>query len=86
MNAEKRHLESLRLHGAQVLGPDGKRTDLTSSFVENAIGECIRSGCTAITFDLFLPEIDEPLMLAVWRGGHIDSGSVRSICDCLAAR
>lgn len=86
LTPEQRHLESLRLHGAQVIGPDGNRMELNSFFVGNAINDCIRMGCNAITYDLFLPDIGEPLLLAVWRDGHIDSGSVKGICDCLASR
>ena len=86
LNPEQRHLETLRRHGAQVLGPDGKRTELNSFFVGNDVNDCIRMNCNAITYDLFLPGIEEPMMVAIWRDGHIDSGSVKSICDCLAAR
>ncbi len=86
MTLEQRHLETLRRHGAQVLGPDGKRTELNSFFVGNVINDCIRMGCNAISYDLFLPDIDEPMMIAIWRDGHIDSGSVKGIGDCLAAR
>lgn len=86
MTPDQRHLETLRRHGAQVLGPDGKRTELNSFFVGNVVNDCIRMGCNAITYDLFLPDIDEPMMIAIWRDGHIDSGSVEGICDCLAAR
>ncbi len=86
LTPDQKHLEQLRQHGAEVIGPDGNRTELNSFFADNAVSECIRLGCTAITYDLFLPGIEEPLMIAFWRDGHIDSGSVRSICDCLAAR
>ena len=86
MTPDQRHLETLRSHGAQVTGPDGNRTELDSSFVESAVNSCIRMNCNAVTYDLFLPGIDEPMMIAIWRDGHIDSGSVRSICSCLAAR
>ncbi len=86
MTPDQRHLESLRLHGAQVIGPDGKRTELNSFFVGNVVNDCIRMGCNAITYDLFLPGIDEPMMIAIWKDGHIDSGSVKGICDCLASR
>ena len=86
MTPDQRHLETLRRHGAQVLGSDGKRTELNSFFVGNVVNDCIRMGCNAITYDLFLPDIDEPMMIAIWRDGHIDSGSVKGICDCLAAR
>lgn len=83
---EQRHIESLRAHGAQVLGPDGNRTELTASFVNEAVNSCIRNRCNAITYDLFLPDIEEPMMIAVWRDGHVDTGNVRNICDCLASR
>ena len=69
-----------------MLGPDGKHTELNSFFVGNVVNDCIRMGCNAIIYDLFLPDIDEPMMIAIWRDGHIDSGSVKGICDCLAAR
>lgn len=83
---DARHIESLRTHGAEVIGPDGNRTGLTIAFAEKAMNDCIRMGCTAITYELFLPQIDEPMMLAVWKDGHVDSGSVRGIFDCLASR
>ena len=86
MTPEQRHLESLRIHGAQVMGPDGNRVELNSFFVGNVINDCIRMNCNAITYDLFLPDIDEPMMIAIWKDGHIDSGSAKTICDCLAAR
>ena len=86
LTPDQRHLESLRLHGAQVTGPDGNRVELNSFFVGNVVNDCIRMGCNAITYYLFLPDIDEPMMIAIWKDGHIDSGSVKSICDCLAAR
>ena len=86
LTPDQRHLEHLRLHGAQVTGPNGNRVELNSFFVGNVVNDCIRMGCNAITYDLFLPDIDEPMMIAIWKDGHIDSGSVKSICDCLAAR
>ena len=86
LTPEQRHVEILRKHGAQILGPDGSHTELNLSFVENAISECVRSGCNAITYDLYLPDIDEPMMIAIWRNGHVDSGSVRNVCNCLESR
>jgi len=85
LTADQQHVERLRQHGAQVIGPDGNRVELNSFFVGNVINDCIRMNCNAITYDLFLPDIDEPMMIAIWRTGHIDSGSVKSICDCLAS-
>ena len=86
LTPDQRMVESLRLHGAKVTGPDGSLVELNSFFVGNVMNDCIRMGCNAITYDLFLPDIDEPMMIAIWKDGHIDSGSVKSICDCLAAR
>ena len=86
LTLDARHIESLRTHGAEVIGPDGNRTGLTIAFAEKALNDCIRMGCKAITYELFLPQIDEPMMLAVWKDGHVDSGSVRGIFDCLASR
>ena len=86
LTPDQHHLETLRRHGAQVIEPNGSRVELNSFFVGNVVNDCIRMNCNAITYDLFLPDIDEPLMIAIWRDGHIDSGSVKGICDCLAAR
>ena len=86
MIPEQRHIESLRRHGAKILGSDGSRTELNSSFVENAISDCIRMNCLAMAFDLFLPDIDEPMMIAIWKDGHIDSGSAETIRNCLESR
>ncbi len=83
MTPDQRHLETLRRHGAQVIGPDGKRTELNSFFVGNVVNDCIRMGCNAITYDLFLPDIDEPMMIAIWKTGHIDSGSADAILRVL---
>ena len=85
-NEIRRHIETLKLHGAQVYGPDKQRHDLTIEFVENAISECIQSGFAAITYDLFLPGIDETMMIAAYPDGHVDSGSARNICYIIATR
>ena len=41
-------------------------------------------GYNAATYDLVLPGIDSELWLAIWKDGHVDSGSPKSICACLA--
>ena len=33
---------------------------------------------------LVLPGIEDEMGLCIWKDGHVDSGSMRSICDCLA--
>ena len=84
LTPDQRHLESLRRHGAQVLDSYGNHTELNSFFAGNAVNRCIELGCVAVAYDLFLPDIKEPMMIAFWKDGHIDSGSVQHICDCLA--
>jgi hypothetical protein len=31
-----------------------------------------------------IPETDEPMCLAIWRDGDVDSGSERHVIDCMA--
>ena len=77
------HIGTLINHGAQV--KDGEeRITLTEEFYRKAIETCRKDGCNAIAYELILPGIDEPMMLAVWKDGHVDSGSPRHICDCFA--
>ena len=79
------HIESLKNHGACIkAGSD--RISLTADFYRKAVKQCEEGGYNAVTYDLILPDIDEPLMIAFWRDGHIDSGSAKNICDCLASR
>ena len=84
LNPEQRHIETLRRNGARIRTPDGS-VELNSFFYYNAIDECIRLGCNAITYDMILPGIEDEMGLCVWKNGHVDSGSMRSICDCLAS-
>lgn len=81
--AAEHHIETLRKHGAVIKAGDETIT-LTVEFYRSAVESCEKGGFNAVTYDLILPEIDEPLMLAVWRDGHVDSGSVKNICACLA--
>ena len=32
-------------------------------------------------YELVIPETDEPMLLAIWRDGHVDSGSERHVID-----
>ena len=85
LTPEQRHIETLRRHGARIRTPEGS-VELNSFFYYNAIERCLQDGLNVIAYDLILPDIDEPMMLCVWKDGHVDSGSVKGICDCLAAR
>ena len=79
----KRHIETLIRHGAAIKVPDGTSLPLTESFCEEAAGRCILGGYNAVTYDLLLPGIDDPMMIAIWRDGHIDSGSVKGVLAAL---
>ena len=78
LTPDQLHLERLRQHGARVLTGDGD-TELNSYFVGNAINACIRMGANAITYEMTLPGIDEPMAICIHRNGHIDSGSQETI-------
>ena len=78
------HIQSLVRHGAQLRGEDGSLTPLTEAFYHNAVEACHTGGYNAATYDLVLPGIDSELWLAIWKDGHADSGSPKSICACLA--
>ena len=55
-------------------------------FYRRAVEQCIRGGYNAVTYELALPGIEGDFQIAFWKDGHVDSGSTRRICDCLAAR
>jgi len=78
------HIQTLIRHGAQLRGEDGSLTPLTEVFYHKAVEACKSGGYNAATYDLFLPGIEDEMGLCIWKDGHVDSGSIRSICDCLA--
>ena len=79
------HIESLKRHGAQIRNQqDGTLIPLTEDFYHQAVEACRTGGYNAATYELTLPGIDSELWLAIWKDGHVDSGSPKSICDCLA--
>lgn len=77
------HIHTLIRHGAEIRQPDGTHFPLTDDFYNKAVEACGRDGYNAICYDLILPDITEPMMLAIHRDGHVDSGSVKNICACL---
>ncbi len=77
------HIETLRRHGAQVLGPDGKRVELNSFFWGKAMDACMLGNCNAVCYELFLAGIDDKLLIAIHRDGRVDSGSEESVMRCL---
>ena len=78
------HIQSLIHHGALLRGEGGTLMPLTETFYHKAVKGCHTGGYNAATYDLVLPGIDSELWLAIWKDGHVDSGSLKSICACLA--
>ena len=91
-NAYENHIKTLQLHGARIVVPgstDGASEvgsiALTTDFYKNAIQSCIEMGCNAVTYEMALPGIDEEMAVCIWKDGRVDSGSMKTICDCLAS-
>ena len=82
----QRHITTLSNNGARIKRPDGTTEPVTMDFYRRAVEQCIRGGFNAVTYELELPGIDGEFMIAFWRTGHVDSGSTRSVFDCLASR
>ena len=79
------HILSLIQHGAKLRNQeDGSLVPLTEDFYHYAVDACSKGGYNAATYELVMPDIDCELWLAIWKDGHVDSGSPKSICDCLA--
>lgn len=69
-----------------LIPKEDKATLTKMDFYRRAVEQCIEGGYNAVTFELELPGIDGDFQIAFWKDGHVDSGSTRSICDCLASR
>ena len=63
---------------------DGSLMPLTEDFYHHAVEACNKDGYNAATYELVMPDIDSELWLAIWKDGHVDSGSPKGICACLA--
>ena len=72
------HVEQLGRHGAYVLTAGGKRI-LSGAFYDFAVRFCNRYGINCLGYDMKIPETDAPMMIAIWRNGHVDSGSAEHI-------
>lgn len=82
----KAHIKTLMDHGAKVGSKaDNTMQDLTVEFVEEAIASCVKNNYTAVTFDLALDGIYEDMAIAIWKNGHVDTGSMKNILDCLTS-
>ena len=78
------HIRTLQAHGARIITPDGS-IELTTDFYKKAIRSCKDMGCNAATYEMALPGIEEEMAVCIWKDGRVDSGSIKTICDCLAS-
>ena len=85
MTPEERHVSSLHNNGALIRRPDGTTLPVTMDFYRRVVEQCKEGGYNAVTYELELPGIDGDFQIAIWRDGHVDSGSTRRIIDCLAS-
>lgn len=83
LTPEERHINSLSNNGARIKAPDGTTEPVSMDFYRRAVEACIKGGCNAITYELELPGIDGEFMIAIWKSGHVDSGSAERILQVL---
>ena len=72
------HVEQLGRHGAYVMTAAGKRA-LSAAFYDTVIAFCDRYKINCLGYDMKIPETDEPMMIAIWRNGHVDTGSAENV-------
>ena len=86
LSPEERHIQSLNNNGACIKKPDGTTEPVTMDFYRRVVEQCKVGGYNAVTYELALRGIDGDFQIAIWRDGHVDSGSTRRIIECLASR
>ena len=77
------HVEQLGRHGAYVLTAAGRRK-VCGAFYDTTVRFCNDYGINCLAYDMEIPETDEKMMIAIWRDGHVDSGSaehIRAVMD-----
>lgn len=77
-NTMRNHVEQLGRHGAYVLTAGGKER-LSGAFYDSIVLFCEQYKIQCISYEMYIPETDQPMSLAIWRNGHVDSGSVEHI-------
>ena len=77
-NTMRDHVEQLGRHGAYVLTAGGKRR-LCGAFYDEIVRFCEQYGINCIAYDMLIPETTEQMQLAIWKNGHVDSGSAEHI-------
>lgn len=83
LTPEERHINSLSNNGARIKAPDGTTEPVSMEFYRRAVEACVKGGCNAITYELELPGIEGEFMIAIWKSGHVDSGSAERILQVL---
>jgi len=81
--ADERHIMSLNANGVIIRYPNGKSEPVTLEFYRNAIAFCKEDGAESIVYPIELPGISGDFSLAIWRNGHVDSGSTKRIMALL---
>lgn len=82
--ADERHIMRLNSNGVKIKNPDGTSEPITLDFYHRVVWNCNADGCRAICYEIEMPGIDGEFMMAIWKDGHVDSGSTKNIFDCLA--
>ena len=78
----RNHIDNLGRHGATVLTAGGERK-LSGAFYDEIVRFCEKYRINCIGYDIRIPETDEPLMVAIWRNWHVDSGSRKHIQEIM---
>ena len=78
-------INRLAAHGAKIVA-EGVSIDLTETFYKEAVEVCRKGRCNAISYNLAMPDIDEMLMICIWKDGHVDTGSRESVMLCMESR
>ena len=81
--ADERHIMSLNSNGVIVRYPNGKSEPVTLDFYQAAVEICNDEGYEATAYSIEMPGIDGDFSLAVWKNGHVDSGTTERIMACL---
>lgn len=80
----REHVERLGRHGCYVVTSEGKHVALSGAFYDAAISLCEKYNINCLGYDMKIPEAEEMKMIAIWRNGHVDSGSaehIRAVMD-----
>ena len=79
---ELAHIDKLRRHGAKVV-INGEMAEVNSYLWDKAMGECLTKGFRAVAYELRIPETEDKLLLAIFKDGHVSSGSEENVLRCM---